>query len=65
MQKKKNQKISAKRKEMKMKDKNNVIKEKDETSKERTGNLHIHKNRCYHQSKAPVERIQSTFSSTI
>ena len=51
--------------EMKRKDKNNVIKEKDETSKERTGNLHIHKNRYYHQSKAPVERIQSTFSSAI
>ena len=52
-------------KEMKRKDKNTVIKEKDETSKERTGNLDIHKNRYYHQPKAHVERIQSTFSSAI
>ena len=50
---------------MKMRDKNNVIKEKNETSDERMGNLHIHKNRCYHQSKASVERIQLTFSSAI
>ena len=50
---------------MKRKDRKNVIKEKDETTKERTGNLNIHKNRYYHQSKAPVERIQSTFSSVI
>ena len=62
---KKKRKISTKRKEMKMKDKNNVIKEKNETSKERTGNLYTHKNRYYHQSKAPAERIQSTFSSAI
>ena len=65
MQKKKNRKISKKRNDMKRKDRKNVIKEKDETTKERTGNLHIHKNRYYHQSKAPVERIQSTFSSVI
>ena len=65
MQKKKNQKIYKKRNETKRKDRKNVIKEKDETTKERTGNLHIHKNRYYHQSKAPVERIQSTFSSVI
>ena len=45
MQKKKNRKISTKRKEMKRKDRKNVIKEKDETTKERTGNLNIHKNR--------------------
>ena len=50
---------------MKTKDKNNVIKEKDENSKERTSSLHIHKNRYYHQSKALAERIQSTFSSAI
>ena len=50
---------------MKRKDRKNVIKEKDETTKEKTGNLHVHKNRYYHQSKAPVERIQSTFSSVI
>ena len=50
---------------MKRKDGKNVIKEKDESTKERTGNLHIHKNRYYHQSKAPVKRIQSTFSSVI
>ena len=50
---------------MKRKDKNNVITEKDETIKERTSNLHIHENRYYHQSKAPVERMQSTFSSAI
>ena len=54
-----------KRKEMKRKGRKNVSKEKDETTKERTDNLHIHKNRYYHQSKAPVERIQSTFSSVI
>ena len=54
-----------KRKEMKRKGRKNVSKEKDETTKERTDNLHIHKNRYYHQSKAPVERIQSTFSSAI
>ena len=65
MQKKKNRKFSTKRKEMKRKDRKNVIKEEDETTKERTVNLHIHKNRYYHQSKAPVERIQSTFSSVI
>ena len=34
-----------------------MSKEKDETTKERTGNLRIDKNRYYHQSKAPVERI--------
>ena len=28
---------------MRRKDRRNVIKEKDETTKERTGNLHIHK----------------------
>ena len=39
------------------------IKEKDETSKEKTGNLDIHKNRYYHQPKASVERKPSTFSS--
>ena len=39
IQTKKNRKISRKRKEMKRKDKNTVIKEKDET-----GNLDIHKN---------------------
>ena len=50
---------------MKRKDRKNVIKEKDETTKERTGNLTIHKNRYYHQSKPPVERIQSTFSTVI
>ena len=50
---------------MKRKDKNNVITEKDETIKERTSNLHMHENRYYHQSKAPVERMQSTFSSAI
>ena len=50
---------------MKRKDGKNVIKEKDESTKERTGNLHIHKNRYYYQSKAPVKRIQSTFSSVI
>ena len=54
-----------KRKEMKRKGRKNVSKEKDETTKERTDNLHIHKNRYYHQSKAPVKRIQSTFSSVI
>ena len=58
MQKTKNRKISMKRKEMKRKNKNTVIKEKDETSKERTSNLDIHKSRYYHQPKAPVERIQ-------
>ena len=47
-----------KRKEIKRKNKNTVIKEKDETSKERTSNLDIHKSRYYHQPKAPVERIQ-------
>ena len=35
--------ISLKRKEMRRKDRRNVIKEKDEKTKERTGNLHIHK----------------------
>ena len=50
---------------MKRKSKNTVIKEKNETSKERTGNLDIHKNRYYHQPKASVKRIQSTFSSAI
>ena len=50
---------------MKRKDRKNVIKEKNETTKERTGNLNIHKNRYYHQSKAPVERIQSIFSTVI
>ena len=65
MQKKKNRKISTKRKEMESKGRKNIIKEKDETTKERMGNLHIHKNRYYHQSKAPVKRIQSTFSSVI
>ena len=65
IQKEKYRKITRKRKEMKRKDKNTVIKEKDETSKERTGNLDIHKNRYYHQSKASVERIQPTFSSAI
>ena len=64
IQKKTNRKFSTKRKEIKRKDKNTVIKEKDETSKKRTGNLNIHKNR-YHQPEAPVERIQSTFSSVI
>ena len=64
--KSKNLKVKErKRKEMKRKDRNNVIKEKDETTKERASNLHIHKNRYYHQSKAPAERIQSTFSSVI
>ena len=53
-----------KRKETKNKNKNTVI-EKDETITERTGNLDIYKNRFYHQPKAPVERIQSTFSSAI
>ena len=52
-------------KEMKRKGRKNVIKEKDESTKERKGDLHIHKNRYYHQSKAPVKRIQSTFSSII
>ena len=52
---------------MKRKDKNTVIKEKDETSKGRTGDLDIHKNKYYYyyhyyQPKAPV---QSTFSSAI
>ena len=42
-------------KEMKRKDKNTVIKEKDETSTERTGNLGIYKDSYYHQLKAPVE----------
>ena len=65
MRKKNKIKISMRRKEMKRKDKNTVIKEKDETGKERLGNLHIHKYRFYHQSKAPVERMQSTFSSAI
>ena len=41
------------------------MKEKDETSKERTGNLDIHQNRYYRQPKAPVGRMQSTFSSGI
>ena len=50
---------------MKMKDKNTFTKEKDETSKEKTVNLDIHKNKYYHQPKAAVEIIQSTFSSTI
>ena len=49
----------------KRKDKNTVIKEKDETIKERPDSLDIHKNRSYHQSKAPVERIKSTFSSAV
>ena len=63
--KKKNQKNSTKRKEMKRKNKNTVIKEKDETSKERTSDLGIHKNRYYNQPKAVVERIQSTFRNAI
>ena len=50
---------------MKRKEKNTVIKEKGKISKERTGNLDIHKNRYYHQPKTPVERIQSTFSNAI
>ena len=33
---------------MKRRKKNTVIKEKDETNKERTDNLDIHKNRCFH-----------------
>ena len=41
------------------------LKKRMKLLKERTGNLHIHKNRYYYQSKAPVERIQSTFSSVI
>ena len=65
IQKKKNRKTSTTRNEMKKKDKNTVTKENDETSKERKGNLNIHKNRYYHQPKAPVGRIQSTFSSAI
>ena len=28
-------------------------------------NLDIHKNRYYHQPKAPAERIQSTFSNAV
>ena len=36
-------KISLKREEMRRKDRRNVIKQQDETTKERTGNLHIHK----------------------
>ena len=50
---------------MKRKGKNTIIKEKDEASKERTGNLDKHKNRYYHQPKALIERIQSTISSAI
>ena len=41
------------------------LKKRMKLLKEKTGNLHIHKNRYYYQSKAPVERIQSTFSSVI
>ena len=52
-------------KEIKRKDKNTIIKERYKTSKERTGNLDIHKNRYYHQLKAHVQIIQSTFSSAI
>ena len=65
MHQKKVRKLSTKRKEMKRKDKNTAFKEKDETIKERMSNLNIHKNRYYHQPTAPVERIQSTFSSAI
>ena len=63
--KKKDRKISTKRKETKRKNKNTVIKEKNETIKERTGNLDIYKNMYYHQLKAPAERIKSTFSSAV
>ena len=70
--KKKNRKITTKTKETKGKDKNNVIKKKGQNSKReistikiRTSNLDIHKNRYYHQPKAPVERIQSTFSKVV
>ena len=45
-----------KRKEMKMKDKNNVIKEKCKTNKERTVNLNNHKSKCYHP-KAPADQL--------
>ena len=38
---------------------------KSETFKEREGNLDIHKNRYYHQPKALVERIKSTFSNAV
>ena len=65
IQKKKNRKVSPKRKETKRKDTNTVIKKKNETIIERTGNLGVHKNRYYHQPKAPAERIQSTFSSAV
>ena len=71
-QKKKNQKNSMKKKETKGKDQNTVIKKKEENSKceiktikKKKGNLDIHKNRYYHQSKAPVERIQSTFGGAV
>ena len=57
--------MSTKRKETKKKGKNTVIKEKDETIKKRVGNLDVNKNRYYHQPKALVERIQSTFNSGI
>ena len=65
MKRKKVKKISTKRKETKKKDKNIVIKEKDEPITKRAGNLDVYKNRFYHQPKALVERIQSTFNSGI
>ena len=42
-----------------------AIKEKNEIIKERTDNLDVHKNSYYHQPKASVERMQSTFRSII
>ena len=45
-----------KRKEIKMKDKNNFIKEKYKTNKERTVNLNNHKTKYYHP-KAPVDQL--------
>ena len=49
---------------MKRKVKNTSLKKPMKLLK-KTGNLDFHKNRYYHQPKAPVERIQSTFSGVI
>ena len=72
IQRKMIRKISMKRKEAKEKDQNTVIKEKQknekseiQTIKERKVYLDIHYYQYYHQPKANVARIKSTFSNAV